>query len=120
MRERGGKGREREEARDPYSVRRYEQQAATAAIARLQRFAEEATRNGESTRGRGEGGRGGEPEEQEAVAERRLTTTPRTHMRRDRETERERRGGGCPRKEGQTVGGRLVSATEGARTRRLT
>ena len=113
MRERGGKGREREETRDPYSVRRYEQQAATAAIARLQRFAEEATTNGESTRGRAEGGRGGEPEEQEAVAERRLTTTPRTHMRRDRERES---GGGCPRKAGQTVGGRLVSATEGART----
>ena len=107
MRERGGKGR------DPYSVR-YEQQAA-ATIARLQRFAEEATTNGESTRGRGEGGRGGEPEEQEAVAERRLTTTPRTrtHMRRDRERES---GGGCPRKAGQTVGGRLASATEGART----
>ena len=102
MRERGGKGR------DPYSVR-YEQQAAAATIARLQRFAEEATTNGESTRGRGEG----EPEEQEAVAERRLTTTPRTHMRRDRERES---GGGCPRKAGQTVGGRLVSATEGART----
>ena len=51
MRERGGKGR------DPYSVR-YEQQAAAATIARLQRFAEEATTNGESTRGRGEGGTG--------------------------------------------------------------